>query len=419
MRLLVSSLLIALATPALAQIPSASATAFATGNAFVARARGFNAVAWNPAGLGMVDNPRFSATVASVQAIATLGPIGLSDFKEFEGDTVPLDVRESWLREIEDAGGQSGGAAAGLTTMALSVGPLAFHLGTAVNVMTRIGPGAAELLFFGNAGRTGEPRTISGAGSAALASATSTMGVSFGRAITKGGRRIAVGATVKYTIGHMLATAEDSGTRLSGSPVEGQLSFPLIQSNTAGDIRRNLNNGNGIGVDVGVASSSGAWRYGLAVQNIVNGFKWDASKFTVRFNQLDIATRRSDFDEYPLSDFPEYAAGIEKLTFKPVIAAGGAYEGRKWTGALDVRRRTDEDGLEGGPMTQVGAGVELRPLRWLPLMLGTSWSSDALILSGGLGLRLGSVSATVAGGFSRTDFGSDPLVAFTLSAGTR
>ncbi len=172
-------------------------------------------------------------------------------------------------------------------------------------------------------------------------------------------------------------------------------------------------------MDLGVASSRGAWRYGLAVQNVVNRFKWDASKFKVRLNQLDIATRRSDFGEYPLSDFPELAAGIEELTFKPVITAGGAYEGRKWTGALDFRRRTDEDGLEGGPMTQVGAGVELRPFRWLPLMLGTSWSSDALILSGGLGLRLLGISATVAGGFSKTDFGNDPVAAFTLSAGTR
>ena len=419
MRRLYAALLVACATPALAQLPSASASAFAAGDAFVARARGFNAVAWNPAGLGMDDNPHFSATVASVQALAGLGPVSLSDFKKYEGDTVPFAVREQWQTDVEDANGLTGTAQAGITEAAFNYGPFAMQLGTQAGIIAKLGPGATELIFFGNAGRTGEPRPISAAGSTALASATTTLGASYGRALSKGPRKLAAGATLKYTMGHMLAAAEDLGTEVTTDPIGGQVFFPLLQTKTSGGIMKNLNNGSGIGLDLGVSMASGEWRWGAAIQNVVNTFKWDASAMKIRFNLVNIATAQSDFGEYDLADFPEIADAIEELRFKPVLALGGAYESRTWTGALDVRRRTDEDGLEFGPMTQVGAGIEWRHFQKLPLMFGTSWSSDALVVTGGLGLRLAGVSATLGAGLAKTESGSDPVMAFTLSTGTR
>ena len=419
MRSIYSAVLIALATPALAQLPSSSAVAFATGDAFVARARGFNAVAWNPAGLGMADNPGFSATVASVQGVASMGPVSLSEFKKYEGDTVPFAVREKWQQQIEKEGGQLGGAIAGITELGISSGSFAFQMGTQASLVANLGPGASELIFFGNAGRTGEPRDITAAGSVAFASATTTLGASYGRAISSGDRKIAAGLTVKYTMGHMMAFASDIETNVGTNPLAGQVFFPLIQSKTSGGIMKNLNNGSGIGLDLGVAASRGSWRYGAAIQNVINTFKWDASKFTIRRNFLDVATFASDFGEHELSEFPEVADAIEDLTFKPVLLLGGAYEAGTWTGALDLRRRTDDEGFEGGPMTQVGAGIEWRHFKAIPLMLGTAWSSDAILLSGGIGLRLGGINATLAGGLSKTESGSDPVLAFTLSTGTR
>lgn len=419
MRYLIAAAVMAVSTPVLAQLPSASAAAFSSGNAFVSRARGFNAVAWNPAGLGMPDNPRFSATVASVQAVASLGPVGIGDFKKYEGDTVPFDVREEWLQEIEDAGGQSGGAAAGLTEVALSAGPFAFQMATQAHLMANLGPGAAELLFFGNAGRTGQPRPINAAGSMAFASAMTTFGASYGRALTTGANKLAAGVTMKYTMGHMMALALDLETNVSTDPIAGQVFFPLIQSKTSGGIMKNLNNGSGLGLDLGLAGAKGAWRYGLAVQNVVNTFKWDASKFRIRFNYLDIETAHSDFGEYDLEDVPEVANAIEDIRFKPVLVVGGGFDARRWSASADIRRRTDDEGFEGGPMTQVGAGLELRHLSYLPIMLGTSISSDAVLLSAGVGLNVGPASLTLGGGLARTDSGSDPVLALTLSTGTR
>jgi hypothetical protein len=211
----------------------------------------------------------------------------------------------------------------------------------------------------------------------------------------------------------------DLGTEVSPAPIAGQVFFPLILSKTSGGIMKNLNNGSGIGVDLGLAAEQGPWRYGLAIQNVVNTFKWDASKFKMRFNFLNIETAESDFGEYDLTEVPEVADAIEDLQYKPVLMLGGAYETKTWTGALDIRRRTDEDGFEGGPMTQVGAGFEWRRWATVPLMIGTSWSSDALMLSGGIGLRVAGLSATIGAGLAKTDTSTDPVLAFTLSTGTR
>jgi len=47
------------ATMSSAQTPNASAAATGLSGAFTARARGYDAVAWNPANLGFRDNPDF------------------------------------------------------------------------------------------------------------------------------------------------------------------------------------------------------------------------------------------------------------------------------------------------------------------------------------------------------------------------
>src|SRR5919206_5228981 len=93
------------AHPAAAQLPSASAVALGTGDNYTALARGYNAVAWNPAGLAMPGNPGFSLTILPVRGSGGLSPITLSDVADFSGTTIPDDVKASWLERIAAAGG--------------------------------------------------------------------------------------------------------------------------------------------------------------------------------------------------------------------------------------------------------------------------------------------------------------------------
>ena len=78
-----------LVAPVTAQLPQASATALGLGFNTTASARGFAALANNPAGLSMDDGPGFSLAVAAVAVETGLGPITLRDLVDYEGQLVP------------------------------------------------------------------------------------------------------------------------------------------------------------------------------------------------------------------------------------------------------------------------------------------------------------------------------------------
>src|SRR5687768_2950013 len=89
-----------LAAPLHAQLPSASTPGLGMGDNFTAVARGYHAIAWNPALLGLSGNPGASLALAPFRAVAGLDPITLKDFKEFQGELVPADVKARWLADV-------------------------------------------------------------------------------------------------------------------------------------------------------------------------------------------------------------------------------------------------------------------------------------------------------------------------------
>ena len=105
---------LAIAPPpmALAQQLNTSAAAAGLGGNFIARARGYEAVAWNPANLGLPGNPGFSLTLLPVAASFTLDPITLGDIKNAESykvpNVVPRATRQAWLDKVTAAGGEKG-----------------------------------------------------------------------------------------------------------------------------------------------------------------------------------------------------------------------------------------------------------------------------------------------------------------------
>src|SRR5881392_2782697 len=111
-----------------AQLVSASAASVALGDNYTALARGFNAINWNPAGLGMPENPFFSFSLGGRGAAGT-DPISFGDVAKYSGITVPQAVLASWLSRVQQQGGQSL-EANGAGSFALSVGSFGFQLAT-------------------------------------------------------------------------------------------------------------------------------------------------------------------------------------------------------------------------------------------------------------------------------------------------
>jgi hypothetical protein len=410
------------ATSGAAQLPSASPAALGMGDNYTAVARGFGAVAWNPANLGLTGNPRFSLAILGLRGSSDLGPISTSDVARYQGVPLPDDVRDAWMQRIQTQGGEQGQLGGGITYLGMSVGKFAFQLSSAVSGDANLAPDAMELLLYGNAGRTGSPRDMNLAGAHLTGAATTTGALSYGRALDLTLGRLALGATAKYIVGNALVHGEDAGSFLAANASQISVDFPLIVSDTGGG-NTSANHGHGFGLDLGAAWQSGPLTAGLALQNVVNTFRWDASSMYYKpmsaYYGADTSYSRSS-GALPIDSAPAaMREWLDAQRFKPTLAAGAAY---RLTRALlvtaDVRHQLG-DGLHVAEQTHAGVGAELRAIPFIPLRVGVAKMSGGWALAGGTGVELGPVNLTISGQDRHTTQGRTPAVALGVTFGTR
>jgi hypothetical protein len=374
-----------------AQQPNASAAASGLAGNFTAMARGYDAVAWNPAMLGMPGNPGFSMSILPFGVAATLDPVNVKDFKDFQGKTVPTATKQQWLDKVTANNGEKGTFDAGVNLLALSAGPFGFQVGAAAYGAAKLNPDAFEIIMFGNAGKTGSPRTFNFQGSSlsggALTTAALSYGFGFGDA-KPGSDHSAIGITAKYVLGNGVLIARDAGSQATDQNVN--VSFPVILPDT-----NNFgNNGSGFGADVAFAWMSDKLTLGAAVQNAFNTFAWDESTLAYRPGtaMFTTDTSSSNFDQKPFAGAPtSLKNALTNNKIKPTIAAGLAYAWRSdVTLTADAHQQLgDDDAIIIGPKTQAGAGIEYRGIPMLPLRAGASYITGGSAFSGGVGLRIG------------------------------
>ncbi|MDQ2666428.1 MAG: conjugal transfer protein TraF [Gemmatimonadota bacterium] len=371
-----------------AQQPNASAAAFGMGGNFQAAATGFNAVAWNPAMLGVGDGG-FTLNLLSGGMLTGLGPVKLADITDFGGKTIPASTKEAWLNQIGN-GTETGGANAGLSIIALSVGPVAFQLGASGTGDASLNQDATEVLLYGNAGRTGAVRDMFFNGSSLNGSSFATGAVSFALPLPlapMGGalERFSAGVTAKYVRGIAVARARDNGSSLTANNIG--VVFPVIVT----DSDHVGNAGSGFGMDLGVAWNSGPTTIGATLRNVVNTFQWSTTSLisrpgTVTFDGTNDST---NFKTAPYADAPaSMRAALEDEKFKPEFAAGIAHRGGNYTLTADASSRIGE-GIDVGPKTHLGVGAEYRALSFLALRAGVAAVTGGSQIAGGLGLKLG------------------------------
>jgi len=397
-----------------AQLPQASAAALALGNSMTASARGFAAVANNPAGLGHADSPGFSLALFPVSVELGLGPVSPGDLVDYEGQVIPSSVANDWLSRITASGGQQGQFGVGVSGLALNVGPIGVQVGTVVGASMNLSPDAAELLLFGNAGRTGQASDLDLAGSTVDGFALSTVGISLGLEVSPG---LYLGATGNYTIGNGLVLGRDAGSALTASPLEVEVEFPMLLPDTEDPA---FDNGTGVGLDVGAIWEAGpGLTLGATIQNVFHTFAWktDEMSFIPGEAFADVDTTYSDFDEQPASAAPASLLDlVDDRTIKPVIAVGAEFQPSSLLKVQgDIRKRV-AGGLEIGPEFYAGVGVELGLLGFLPLRAHAAKVTGGLQVGGGASLVLGPVNLSGAGAYRSGD--TDAVFAmFTLSFG--
>ena len=396
-----------LPSPCPAQLPSASARVWALGGLSTASVRGFGAIGTNPAGLAMPRSPDLTLTALPVSPDALrwyllaaldggMRPVTFGDLNDWTGSDIPPPVREAWLQRIEGVGRQRGSVSLALTPIALARGSYGFQLTTSGVVQTSLNPDAAELLLFGNAGRTGEPEEFQLAGSTldawALTSAAFAGAIPLGIEIGDApGQSFAVGATLKLTLGHALFLGRDVGSTFAGEPTQLASRFPVIQTDTS---YRSLDNGRGVGLDVGFQWESPRWGAGLALENLVQTFAWEREGLWFRPGTalFDADLSESDFGARPAREAPlALREAVTDFSLGRTLSVGVVHRpGERLLLGGEVKARFAAQPARGPPL-EVGATVEALPTPRLPLL------GHLAIVRGGA--RMGGGATWVAGRF--------------------
>jgi hypothetical protein len=385
-----------------AQLPQASARALGMGFNMTASARGFAAVANNPAGLAHWESPGFSIAIPSVAVGAGLGPIRLSDLEVWQGSIVAPIQKELWLRQVQTEGGQGALADAGVTAVALNVGPVGFQLSTSLAGSADLNPDAVELLLYGNAGRTGRPSNFELSGSSLDAFVLTTAALSYG---IRASDRLYLGVTGKYVMGNVLLMGRDAGSTVFSDPLGVSIDFPVV-SNSSDNFE--ANNGTGFGFDVGAIWEGPGITVGATVQNVVNTFAWTTDALVFRPGQavFDFDNSSSDFEEQPLDGAPpELLDMVDQLTLKPVFSVGAEIDLPMIRLQADIRRRVS-GGMQFGPEFHAGVGAELKALPFLPVRAHAAAVTGGVQFGGGASLILGPVNLTTGAAYQTGDLRS-------------
>lgn len=430
MRLLMAVLVFfALISAAPIAAQSAVPQAMGVADNYTALARGFAASSYNPANLALSNNPAFSLTVLPVRADAGVGPIPLSDVSEYSGRSIPHAQRQQWLDRIAAEGGLSGRVGSDITGLGLSIGRVAVSATSRIRGRVNAGPDVAELILFGNAGRTGEPGQYSLENARIEMAATSTLAASIGVPLRLFGQTLAVGVTGKYVVGHGLIAGQETASAFSADPLAASLRFPLLHTpvpDSAGsDLspREILDNGRGWGLDVGVALESGPLTASAALRDVVSTFEWDPESFVLHVAEFNMTsdTSTSSFEERPIEEAPEALRRRIEAFYGPAPAlhAAAALEvGSALTVTGEVRHAFRES-LQVGERTHVGVGAELRLLPFLPLRAGVAKVSTGYQLGAGAGLHLFGLQVGASGLVRETSLGSDVGASVGLTIGLR
>lgn len=384
-----------------AQVPAANAAGFSMAGNYTAVARGFDAIAFNPANLALGEPSSFGISLFAVNVSNGINPITFSDFKSHQNALIPASTRENWLQKI-GSGRQTGGMAGGVSLLAMNVRQFGVQVGVVGAGQVDLNQDAAEALLFGNAGRTGEVKNFNFSGSKAQGSLFGVGAVSYGLPLRKNDRgdKVTLGVTAKYVRGFAAARAADNGSTTSADAIN--VEFPVIytDSNHVG------NAGSGFGVDLGLAWEKSGTSYSLAARNVVNTFAWSANAFMSRAGgfRFDGVNNGSDFDAAPYGNAPlAMRTAFEAEKFKPEIAAGVAHNFGKLLVTADGSQRLG-DGIDLTPKMRAGIGAEYRGLSVLALRGGVAAITEGYQAAAGVGVRVGGFEMSV-GAMTRSTYG--------------
>jgi hypothetical protein len=186
--------------------------------------------------------------------------------------------------------------------------------------------------------------------------------------------------------------ARDAGSTFTTDPTA-DVDFPSISTLAPDGTSNGLNNGMGFGLDLGAALERGKLTLSGVVQNVFNTFEWTESALFFRPGSalFDGNTIESSFSEQAFENAPvALRRAVKRLEYRPQVAAGVAYRvSARLLIDGDMRTLLGDEGLQDTPDFHVGAGVEYRARRNLPLRAGGGLINEGYELGAGVGYEWG------------------------------
>jgi hypothetical protein len=378
------------ALPAAAQVPLTPA-AVGMGGAYVAAARGQEALFVNPANLGLPGTPHWSAAVPTVVAGAGVRGLTVGEF----ADLVRFDrLDEGERRALLDAVPAAGtGADVELRAplLALQVRRFAVGIGYGVVGSHTVDRSIVDLVLTGfdpaKEYRIGDTE--------GFRAAYWDFAAAYGRRVGP----VSVGATARYLRSNvMVRSALVSLDTVFAGPIPTDLRATYEGVRAPG--------GSGFGLDLGIAARPmPGLTVGASVENVANTLRWDPA-LRVRTVVLDQGDYRDGDPEAILGRYEEsgrpyveaeagartraMAARLREDVERglpPVLRLGAAYRpGTGTTASAAYREELETSPFSGMWPRQLAVGVEQR-IPFVTLRAGAASDLDAGgMLSGGIGL---------------------------------
>lgn len=422
-----SLVLAGLLAPALlsAQLPDPSTRALGMGGAYTSLARGYEAVAWNPAMLAAWGRPFFTIGLPHVNVEFGSNAFGFSDVRKYANSYLTAADKQSLLNKITGSTLDLR-SLIGAQPFGLSIGPIALMVGASGELDAGVSKDAVRMALFGNAPQNGVSSTYTAAGSTGRAWAATTAAGSFALPFSLPVGRLSVGATYKYVIGNFLGTATDLGSQVSFNPLfsateAGQALYTNYGNKQECGSIKPLGTGlcggragKGYGVDLGAALqlAHGGITLSAVVVNALGSMTWDASRLaydrtlrqsaqaasgtvtdtTIQSVSLkDQASIQADAQAKALSD-----SLLANADFARLVRVGFALHHGDLTLAAQGQLRL-KAGLDQQSSRLLSVGAEYRVLGVLPLRVGASSDfAGATMLSAGTGLQLLGINLDVS-----------------------
>ncbi len=363
---------------------NSNARALGMGGSYTAVARGLDAPNWNPANLGLSDNNKYSVGIFSVGAGVKNNSFSLAAYNKYNGQFLTDGDKENILNSIP-ADGLRLDLIAEATALNFSVGNFALvSKGYAVSSLN-IDRDPLELLFYGN--------TV-----VDEISLSDNYGEGYGI------------ADISASYGHPVKRWEDGEMAVGGSfhylrgiayqkVVESEGMIATTDTGFVGDAHMAILSslgGSGYALDLGLAVKfDHSWYFSAAWQNVYSKLVWDneTEKMIYSFDMEPITA--SDFSDSTTSDSlitssdTTIAAESFSSDLPSTMKLGLSREFPKlilsldWEQALKTRPGT-------GINPKIAAGLEYKPLKYLPLRTGISVGGrQGSLYSFGLGFHFG------------------------------